>query len=127
MVSAAAMALARELDEDATLVVQETEYTGAGKHPLAQLALARDLGIRIERGDPRTSRPGVSIVIPEHPGQVEIAEVDLDHTRRSYLKRSLDTVAGDRPLEAVDVRFLAEETRWSEDRVKEEIDALRTP
>ncbi len=124
---AAAIALARELDAGAILVVQETEYTGAGKHPLAQLALARDLGIRIERGDPRTSRPGVSIVIPEHPGQVEVAEVDLDHTRRSYLKRALDTVAGDRPLEAVDLRFLAEETRWSEDRVKEEIDALRTP
>ena len=43
---AAALALARELDEDRTLVVQETEYTGAGKHPLAQLAMAREMGVR---------------------------------------------------------------------------------
>lgn len=124
---AAAMGLARELDEDAILVVQETEYTGAGKHPLAQLELAQQSGIRIERGDPRKSRAGVSIVIPEHPRQVGVAEVDLDHIRESYLKKALDTVPAERALEAGDLRFLAEETRWSEDRVKEEIDALRTP
>ena len=49
---AAAVALAREMPADAILVVQETEYTGAGKHPIAQLALARQMGIEIVRGDP---------------------------------------------------------------------------
>jgi cysteine synthase len=44
---AAAIALARELDEDRLLVVQETEYTGAGKHPLAQLGLAKRMGIEV--------------------------------------------------------------------------------
>jgi hypothetical protein len=37
---AAAFAIAQELDEEKIIVVQETEYTGAGKHPIAQLNLA---------------------------------------------------------------------------------------
>ena len=41
---AAAVAIARDMDRERTVVVQETEYTGAGKHPLAQLNLARTDG-----------------------------------------------------------------------------------
>jgi hypothetical protein len=115
---AAALALARELPDDAVAVVQETEYTGAGKHPLAQLALARELGVEIRRGDPRESRPGHSILIPEHPSQVAVRDVNLDHVRRSYLRHSLETLGRDEEITQVDVAFLAEETRWSEDRVR---------
>ena len=53
------------LERHQIVVVQETEYTGAGKHPLAQLNLAKRMGIEIRRGDPKTSKPGQSIVIPE--------------------------------------------------------------
>jgi 2-amino-4-ketopentanoate thiolase beta subunit len=118
---AAAFAIARELDEAQVVVVQETEYTGAGKHPLAQLNLARRMGIAVERGDPRDSRPGERIVIPTHPAQIRVVDVDLDRVRRSYLRRALETLApGTRPGEA-DVRFLAEETRSSADFVAEVI------
>ena len=49
---AAALAIARELDRDRIIVVQETEYTGAGKHPIAQLNLAKRMGVGVVRGDP---------------------------------------------------------------------------
>lgn len=38
---AAAFSVAQEMDEDQCIVVQETEYTGAGKHVNPQLAFAR--------------------------------------------------------------------------------------
>jgi cysteine synthase len=122
---AAALALARELDEDRTLVVQETEYTGAGKHPLAQLAMARQMGVRIERGEPGASRPGESIVIPEHLAQVRAVDVDLERLRRSYLEHALAGAPPGRRLEDVDVSFLAAETRWSTARVREAIDEMQ--
>ncbi len=122
---AAAFSLARELEQDRTLVVQETEYTGAGKHPLAQLAMARSMGVEIRRGDPRTSRPGGSIVIPEHPAQVAAVDVDLARVRRSYLQHALDALPDGARLEDVDFEFLAAETRWSRATVKEVIDEMR--
>ena len=55
---AAAFALARELPEDAVIVVTETEYTGAGKHIQPQLDFARENGIEIFFGDPKEDVPG---------------------------------------------------------------------
>jgi threonine synthase len=122
---AAALALARELDAEQTLVVQETEYTGAGKHPSAQLALARRMGVQIERGDPSESRPGEKIVIPEHPAQIRAVDVDLDRVRRSYLQHALDAAPEGARLEDTDLEFLAAETRWSPAIVREVIDEMR--
>jgi cysteine synthase len=122
---AAALALAREMERDRTIVVQETEYTGAGKHPIAQLELARSMGIRIARGDPRHSQPGASILIPEHPTQIRVVDVDLEHVRRSYLEHALASLPEGRRLEETDVTFLAAETRTSEDRALEVIRELR--
>ena len=64
---AGAFALARELPEEAMIVVQETEYTGAGKHPMPQLTFAKRNGIDVIVGDPENEVPGKSIVIPSHP------------------------------------------------------------
>lgn len=124
---AAAMALARELDRDQVVVVQETEYTGAGKHPLAQLDRARREGIRVVRGDPSEDRPGEVIVIPEHPSQLRVVDVDLDRVRRSYLRNVAGAIPDGAELTDADVSFLAAETRWSELRVREEIHALDAP
>lgn len=115
---AAAFSIARELDEDRIVVVQETEYTSAGKHPLSQLNLAKELGIAVERGDPRDQKPGERIVIPEHPSQLAATDVDLDHVRRSYLKRALSQ---GRELGEVDIEFLMEDTRASRPLVEEVI------
>jgi cysteine synthase len=118
---AAAMALARELPREAVLVVQETEYTGAGKHPLAQLALAREMGIEIRRGDPRESRPGQSIVIPDHPSRVSVRDVDLDRVRGSYLRHTFEALPKSAAIGEEDIAFLCEETRWDEVRVRQEL------
>jgi cysteine synthase len=115
---AAAFAMAREMSEDRIIVVQETEYTGAGKHPIAQLNLARDMGIEVVRGNPRNNVPGKRIVIPEHPSQLATVEVDLDGLRRSYLHNALDTLGeGTTPSEA-DIAFLAADTNSTEDYVR---------
>lgn len=122
---AAAFAIARELDEDRIVVVQETEYTGAGKHPIAQLNLAKQLGIQVTRGDPRDNRPGRAIVIPEHPSQIAVVDVDLDHVRRSYLRNAIETLPEGTVLSDVDLAFLCEETQCNPTYVREVIDEMR--
>src|SRR5664280_1344643 len=72
---AAAVSIARELPRDATVVVQETEYTGAGKHHWAQLNFARANGVDVRLGDPTESVPGRSIIIPERLEQIRAVEM----------------------------------------------------
>ncbi len=120
---AAAFALAQEMDNDQILVVQETEYTGAGKHPNAQLTFARNNGIEITRGDPADNIPGQRIVIPKHPGQIKLKDVDLTRARRSYLKNAAALVPDGRVSQA-DCEFLAEDCGGSMDWVKRELAAI---
>jgi cysteine synthase len=123
---AAAFALAQELSTDQIVIVQETEYTGAGKHPNAQLAFAREQGITVSRGDPATERPGTSIVIPDHPSRLRCRDLELDDLRRSYVRQLAER--GDaRRLGDADATYLSLETRWPEDRVRREWDAVATP
>jgi hypothetical protein len=119
---AAAFALAQELSTDQIVIVQETEYTGAGKHPNAQLAFARTQGIAVSRGDPADERPGTSIVIPDHPSRIRCRDLDLDELRRSYL-RGLAARGDLRPLGPEDAAYLSAETRWPDERVRREWDA----
>jgi hypothetical protein len=121
---AAAFALARQMAEDRIVVTQETEYTGAGKHPLSQLNLAKQLGIAVVRGDPRHNKPGQAIVIPQHPAQLDVVEVDLDRLRRLYLHHALQALpTGQRPPET-DIHFLAADTKSTSDYVQEVMHAL---
>lgn len=107
---AAAMALAQELEQDKVLVVQETEYTGAGKHVTAQLSFARKNGITVKTGDPVESVPGQSIILPEHPGQIRAVDMDMDALRKSYIKNALAQLEG-AELTREDLSFLAEDCR----------------
>jgi len=113
---AAAMALARAMDRDRILVVSETEYTGAGKHPTAQLAFAEQMGVTVESGDPRAEVPGRRIVIPAEISQVNVREVDLDRLRASYARRAAEEAGV--PLGGSQIEFLAEETRATPARVR---------
>jgi cysteine synthase len=121
---AAAFAIARDMDREQIVVVQETEYTGAGKHPLAQLNLAKQLGVKISRGNPTDNQPGVCIVIPQHPSQISVTDIDLPSVRRSYIRHALEHLEKDVTLGDIDLQFLAEETRTDLDFVKETIDEL---
>ncbi len=84
----AAVTLARQMDRDQIVVVQETEYTGAGKHHNSQLSFARENGIEVRRGDPQENVPGKAIVIPERLDQVWGKVQDMDRLRLSYLKNA---------------------------------------
>ena len=113
----AAISLAQELPEDAIVVVQETEYTGAGKHASAQLSFARQNGIQVRLGNPANEVPGESIVLPAHPSLLHAEEVDLDHMRRSLITHAASTI--DHAPTQQDISFLADETKTGETFVRE--------
>ncbi len=115
---AAAFAIAQTMPQEQVLVVQETEYTGAGKHPTAQLTFARQRGIEIRRGDPRASKPGESIVIPERPDQISVQDYALDDLRHSYLRNALRQVKSGE-ISQLDVDFLQADARASLEMVKQ--------
>ena len=97
--------------------MQETEYTGAGKHGSAQLSFARQNGIRVSLGNPRDEIAGESIVLPAHPSLLRAADVDLGHMRRSLITHAATTV--DHEPTQDDIAFLAEETKTTESFVRE--------
>ncbi len=112
----AAFALAMEMDEDQVIVVQETEYTGAGKHPLAQLAFARQNGVDIRFGNPEEEIPGESIILPEHPSLIKVRNIDLNKMRKSYIKNAAKK-SGAAVANEKDVEFLMKETMSDKDFV----------
>jgi hypothetical protein len=115
----AVFALAQEMPQDAMIVSQETEYTGAGKHFNAQLSFAREQGLEIKIGDPKDEVPGKNLILPSHPGLIKATDLDLDHMRKSIVKRDLAHVHSDGiNISAADIKFLCGETRWSEEQVK---------
>lgn len=121
----AAMSLARELPRDATVVVQETEYTGAGKHHWAQLNFAREMGVEVRLGDPVDNKPGTTIVIPERPEQIRAKDFDIEHMRRSYVRNALKAAGADYVPTPEDVTFLAADSNTDEATVEATIAKLR--
>lgn len=117
---AAAIGLARDLDQDQILVVQESEYTAAGKLHIAQLTFAQEMGVEVRRGDPRGNIPGKVIVVPEHVGQIQATEFDLVKTRRSYIRNVLRQAEGYCP-QKLDLAFLADDSKSSIEFVQETI------
>lgn len=113
---AAAFSIAQEMPRDAMIVVQETEYTGAGKHVQPQLSFARENGIEVRLGDPRDEVPGKSVIIPEHPSLIKAKDMDLDRQKRSLIRGNLRKYTMD-PTEE-DYKFLAEETKKDVEWVK---------
>lgn len=102
----AAVTLARQMEADQIVVVQETEYTGAGKHHNRQLSFARENGIEVRRGDPKDNVPGKAIVIPERLDQVWGKVQDMDKLRQSYLKNAVKALPVEQWTET-DTAFLA--------------------
>lgn len=120
---AAAFSLAQEMDKDQIIVVQETEYTGAGKHIQPQLSFARQNGIEIRFGDPKDEVPGQNIILPESPKLIKAVDLDLEKIRKSYIKNAIEY----NELESIsssDLEFLAEDTNSSLDFVKKVIEEL---
>lgn len=120
---AAAINIAQAIDEDKILVVNETEYTGAGKHPYSQITFARQNGIEVKRGNPIENVPGKTIVIPEYPSQVKVKDIDLKRIKESYIRNA---VSGQESITAKDILFLAEDTKSGNNLVKEILFKLNT-
>lgn len=119
----AAFKLAQDMDEDEIIVVQETEYTGAGKHILPQLTFAKENGIEVGVGDPKDEVPGKNIILPANPGLLSIVELDMDKTRASYIKNCIKNNNVTR-ITKEDLKFLVEETKSNIDFVKETLNEL---
>ena len=115
---AAALAIAQTMPQEAIIVVQETEYTGAGKHINSQLSFARQNGINIRFGDPFDEIAGQSIILPSCPSLIVPREVEMDYLRRSYIKNTLIKLPKDANLTQNDVEFLAQETNTSLDQTQ---------
>jgi len=118
----AAFALAQELDQDQMIVVQETEYTGAGKHIQPQLSFARENRIEIKFGDPKDEVPGQNIILPSHPSLIKANDADVISMRKSLIRNALNNYKVT-PTEA-DIEFLAVETNSDVEFVKETIASL---
>ncbi|GAB6139049.1 2-amino-4-oxopentanoate thiolase subunit OrtB [Halanaerobaculum tunisiense] len=121
---ATAFSLAQQMDEDEIVVVQETEYTGAGKHVTAQLTFAREEnGVEIKKGNPKDQIPGENIIIPESPELINAEEIDLEKLKSSYIKHMINKNDVEQ-LSEVEVEFLAEEIKADTDFVIEALENL---
>lgn len=120
---AAAFALAQELDEDKIVIVQETEYTGAGKHIQPQLTFAKENGIDVLIGNPLDEVPGKNIILPKDPSYIKNEEVDLNNVRKSYIRNCIKNCKVDKVTNE-DLDFLVKETKSNEEFVKGVLDEL---
>ncbi|MCF6334969.1 MAG: PLP-dependent lyase/thiolase [Spirochaetales bacterium] len=118
---AAAFAIAQEMDKNQTIIVQETEYTGAGKHLQPQLTFARNNGIKISLGNPADEVPGKSIILPSHPSCITVQDINLNKLRQSLIINSLKEINRDKHKNITDedIKFLADETKSRPEIVKE--------
>lgn len=116
----AAFALAQQMDEDQIIVVQETEYTGAGKHPAAQLTFARENGVEIKIGNPDEDVPGKSIILPSHPSLIKARPYDMEGARKSYVKNCVKNCKMTKATEE-DVQYIMVETKTTHDFVVSEL------
>jgi len=121
---AAAFSIAQELDEDKIIVVQETEYTGAGKHIQPQLTFAKENGVKILIGNPEKEIPGENIILPESPELIKVKDLDLNKLRISYIKNCIET-AKVSSISIEDLKFLAEDTKTNTEFVKKILDELK--
>jgi len=111
---AAAFHLAQSMDKDDIIVVQETEYTGAGKHMNSQVSFASDRGIHLEFGDPLKEKPGKNMIFPSSGAMLKVKEIPLNDLRKTYLKRYKEELLFDQ-----DYEFLSEELNCSVEHVKQ--------
>lgn len=113
----AAFSLAQELDKDQIIIVQETEYTGAGKHITPQLTFAMENGIEIKFGNPQDEVCGKTLILPSHPNLIKVNEINMDKIRKSYIKNAIEnnnvTI-----LTKEDLEFLAKDCKQSIEFVK---------
>lgn len=121
---AAAFALAQEMDEDQIILVQETEYTGAGKAIQPQLSFARDNGIEIKFGDTDEEVPGKNIILPDSPARIKARDIDLNRLRRSFIKNAMKQLEGE-PSQ-LELDYMAAEINGTVEDVKAFMEEIKS-
>lgn len=111
---AAAFSLAQEMKEDEIIVVQETEYTGAGKHIQPQLSFAKKNKVKIKFGDPLKEIPGEDIILPINGSYIKYKDIEVNKLRKTYLKRYTNVTLTD-----LDYTYLSKELRIDVNTVKD--------
>lgn len=114
---AAAFCIAQEMKANQIIVVQETEYTGAGKHIQPQLSFAVENGVELKFGNPVDEVPGKSIILPSDVSMMHIEDLSLEKLKKSYLNKTIKDGMTD-----TDYEYLASETRLSLEEVKKMIE-----
>ncbi|MGL5434107.1 MAG: 2-amino-4-oxopentanoate thiolase subunit OrtB, partial [Lachnospiraceae bacterium] len=118
----AAFALAQEMDQNQIIVVQETEYTGAGKHTMPQLTFAKQNGVEVRFGNPDDEIPGKTLIFPAEPSLIKAREYDLIKAKESYIHNCIKnynmTVA-----RAEDINYIAAEIKETKEFVIERLKA----
>ncbi len=109
----AAFALAQTMKNDEIICVQETEYTGAGKHPMAQLSFAKKNGVSLLFGDTDTEQPGKTIVFPNDPSGIKLRDYDLNKAKKSYIKNCLANYKVN-DISSAEAAFLSAEVKENE-------------
>jgi cysteine synthase len=110
---AAAFKLAQEMKEDEIIVVQETEYTGAGKHIQPQLSFAKKNNVELLFGNPLLETPGQNIIFPKDGSSIVYEEIDFKDIHKSYLNKYKGV-----SLTKDDVQFLSDELNVTVDDIK---------
>ncbi len=115
---AVAFSLAQKMKEDEIILVQETEYTGAGKHLNPQLSFARENGIEIFFGNPKDEVPGKNIILPSDPSLIEAEVLELGGIKRSYLRNQINK-KGSKDFGERELEYLREEMNVSQAELDE--------
>lgn len=89
---AAAFSIAQTLPKDHIIVVQESEYTGAGKHFNSQISFAKQQGIRLLFGNPLDEVPGTNLIFPNSAKDIKHKTLQMIDLKKSYLKRYKDHI-----------------------------------
>lgn len=118
----AAFALAQTMPEDEIIVVQETEYTGAGKHPMAQLSFAEEQGIQLIIGDSEEEIPGKNIIMPDHPSRIRVRDLDMERLHKSTLRH---LIPEEGEISASDMEYIAAEIKSTVDETARLIKEMR--
>ncbi len=111
---AMAFSIAQDMKDTEIIVVQETEYTGAGKHMNAQISFASDRGIQLKLGNPLEESPGHNIIFPTSGSMLKHKELDLRSLKLSYLKHYKEVM-----LFEQDYLYLSEELNTTVDEIKQ--------
>ena len=116
----AAFALAQQMDENQILVVQETEYTSAGKHPMPQLTFAKKNGVEVLFGNPDDEIPGKNLIFPENPSLIKARSYDMTKARKSYIKNCVKNYSMTSATEE-DIKFIMDEIKSDREFVVSEL------